>query len=307
MPDTELTPIAWTSDDSVGVPWLDEQHRGLFDCINTLAASTHRRGIAEALEVLSRYFSSHFADEERYMEEQGYEGRHEHNVQHDHFVARVMGYVDRFARAEPLSKAELVSFLGEWIRGHIRREDRRYAPRGTTDPGGGITRSVAGIDWSAWVPTERAVLCFVLDAQRVLLINKLTGLGAGKVNAPGGRIEQGESPLQAAIRETREEVHVSPGQLREVGELFFQFTDGYRLHGTVFFARTFTGIPQASAEADPFWCPLDALPYDRMWEDDRYWLPLALMGNRVRGRFIFDGDVMLDKRVEAFDPDEQSG
>ena len=58
----------------------------------------------------------------------------------------------------------------------------------------------AEVDWSRWEPTERAVLCFVRDGDRVLLIHKKTGLGAGKVNAPGGRIDPGETAEEAAIR-----------------------------------------------------------------------------------------------------------
>ena len=36
------------------------------------------------------------------------------------------------------------------------------------------------------------------------------------------------------------------------------------------------------------------IPYDEMWDDDRYWLPLLLAGQRFRGYFIFDGPTMLD-------------
>ncbi len=159
-------------------------------------------------------------------------------------------------------------------------------------------RDVGGIDWDTWTPTEAAVLCFVRDNGQVLLIHKKTGLGAGKINAPGGRIDPGETPEQAAVREVREEVRVVPSGLRKTGELFFQFTDGYKLHGTVFFASHHTGTPGSTPEADPFWCPIDRIPYKRMWEDDQYWLPLALDGIPFRAYFIFNEDKMLSKRIE---------
>ena len=44
-------------------------------------------------------------------------------------------------------------------------------------------------DWARWTPTERAALCFVVTGGRVLLIRKKRGLGAGKVNGPGGRLD----------------------------------------------------------------------------------------------------------------------
>ena len=74
----------------------------------------------------------------------------------------------------------------------------------------------AEVDWSRWEPTERAVLCFVRDGDRLLLIHKKTGLGAGKVNAPGGRIDPGEAAEEAAVREVREEVGVELADIRYI-------------------------------------------------------------------------------------------
>jgi 8-oxo-dGTP diphosphatase len=160
-----------------------------------------------------------------------------------------------------------------------------------------IVTDVGQVDWNIWVPKERAVLCFVKKDDSVMLIHKKTGLGKGKVNAPGGRIEPGERALEAAIRETIEETHVIPSNLQKVAELFFIFTDGYSLHGTVFFADEHSGIPVETDEADPFWCKINDLPYEQMWEDDRHWLPLVLQGKKIRGYFIFDDDKMLSKSV----------
>ena len=39
----------------------------------------------------------------------------------------------------------------------------------------------------------------------------------------------------------------------------------------------------------------DAIPYDEMWADDHLWVPHLLAGRRFAGRFVFDGDVMLDE------------
>lgn len=153
------------------------------------------------------------------------------------------------------------------------------------------------IDWASWQPTECAVLSFIRDGNRLMLIRKKTGLGAGKINAPGGRIAPGETAMQAAIRETIEEICMEPINPRKMGELFFQFTDGYKLHGEVFFSTEYTGEPRETDEADPFWCTIEDLPYHEMWADDRLWLPLALEGKSFVGYFIFDDDTMLDNNV----------
>ncbi len=161
-----------------------------------------------------------------------------------------------------------------------------------------VPRRLSDIDWALWVPTEKATLLFVTEPGRILLINKKTGLGAGKINGPGGRIDPGETAREGAIREVQEELCVTPTSVQEAGELSFQFIDGYSLHGTVFTASGFEGTLCETHEAAPLWTPIDRIPYGRMWADDELWLPLLIAGRRFRGFFIFDGDTMLDSRVE---------
>ena len=161
--------------------------------------------------------------------------------------------------------------------------------------------SMGQIDWAAWVPGQRATLLFVAREGRLLLIEKKRGLGAGKINGPGGRLEPGESPLEAAVREVQEEVCVTPTGVAERGVLRFQFTDGLALEGTVFTATGCEGEPRETDEAVPVWFSRDALPYERMWADDRLWMPVLLAGRRFSGRFLFDGDTMLGHELDVFD------
>ncbi len=160
-----------------------------------------------------------------------------------------------------------------------------------------VPRHVSQMDWQQWVPTEKATLLFVLQDGRILLIDKKTGLGAGKINGPGGRIEPGETAMAGAIREVQEELCVTPTGVRRAGELSFQFVDGYGLHGTVFTADGFEGQLCETREAAPIWTPVDQIPYERMWADDFLWLPMLLEGRGFCGFFIFDGDTMLDSQV----------
>ncbi len=160
-------------------------------------------------------------------------------------------------------------------------------------------RTVKDIDWTTWDPQQRAVLLFIIRDGEVLLIHKKCGLGAGNINGPGGRIEPGEEPIDAAIREVEEELCITPHVIHECGELSFQFVDGLSIHCTVFRSERFEGTPQETGEAIPLWTHLDEIPYDRMWEDDRYWLPLMLEGKPFKGWFIFDDSKMLDHLLET--------
>ena len=158
-------------------------------------------------------------------------------------------------------------------------------------------RSVEEIDWDSWEPTETAVLCYLFEGDKVLLIDKKSGFGKGKVSAPGGHVEDYETASEAAIREFKEETLVDIPSVEPKGILEFQFVDGLAMRGYVFFAHSYTGQPTETEEARPFWCPIAELPYDKMWADDRLWLPLALEGRNFTARFIFDGDDMLSHQI----------
>ena len=181
--------------------------------------------------------------------------------------------------------------------GHVINDDG--LPEHAEDTGAAsVPDDVEDIDWESWQAKEEAVICYVRNNNHLLLMHKKTGLGKGKVNAPGGRIEDGETPEQAAVREMEEEVRITPLKPEKRVELFFQFKTGYSLHGHVFFADAFEGKPEETEEADPFWVALEEIPYDRMWEDDRVWLPEALAGTFLKGYFIFDGNDMVSYRLE---------
>jgi len=152
-------------------------------------------------------------------------------------------------------------------------------------------------EWRDWRPVDRATLVFVVRHDQTLLIRKKRGLGAGKINGPGGKLEPGESPAACAVREVEEELCVTPTGLVQAGELQFQFRDGYSIHVDVFRADGCLGEARETDEAVPLWTAIDRIPYDEMWEDDSVWLPLLLVGEYFRGRFVFDGDRMLDSAI----------
>jgi 8-oxo-dGTP diphosphatase len=160
-------------------------------------------------------------------------------------------------------------------------------------------KTCADLEWKNESFSEYAVLSFVFDkkSDKVLLIHKKRGLGKGKINAPGGRIEPDESDFDAAVRETQEEVCITPENVKKAGELNFYFTDGYSLKGFVFVSQEYSGKIEETDEALPFWCKIDEIPYENMWADDKFWLPILLTGKKFAGYFVFNDDKMLDKNI----------
>ena len=163
-----------------------------------------------------------------------------------------------------------------------------------------IPRTAQRDEWIRWRPNHRATLVFLIQDGQILLIRKKRGLGAGKINGPGGRTEPGESLFECAHREFEEELCARPTGVTQLGELSFQFLDGYSIHVTVFTATGCDGEVQETEEAIPQWTALDQIPYHEMWEDDRIWLPLLLAGDGFAGRFVFDGDAMVDSAIETW-------
>src|SRR6056297_3002524 len=114
-------------------------------------------------------------------------------------------------------------------------------------------KKVNEIDWDAWDPKEKATLMFIQQGERVLLIEKKRGFGAGYYNAAGGRLEKGETWQECAVREIQEELCITPLDPEHIGTLMFQFVDGHSIHGEVFVATEFEGTPTETDEALPIW------------------------------------------------------
>jgi 8-oxo-dGTP diphosphatase len=161
-----------------------------------------------------------------------------------------------------------------------------------------VPRQVADIDWASFRAKDRATLIFVVRDGEILLIRKKRGLGAGKINGPGGKLEPGETPAECALREIEEELGVRATGAVERGQHRFQFVDGYSIHVHVFIAFGCEGTAVETDEAVPLWTALEKIPYDEMWEDDEIWLPHVLAGRSVTGRWIFDDDRMVDYALE---------
>ncbi|MFA7118707.1 MAG: 8-oxo-dGTP diphosphatase [Sphaerochaetaceae bacterium] len=166
-----------------------------------------------------------------------------------------------------------------------------------------VPDKVDELDWDAWEPSDICVITYLFDNDKVLLIDKKTGLGSGMVNAPGGHVEIAETANEAAIREFKEETGLDISSPTKRGELRFQFKDGLGERAYVYFAYAYSGELRECEEARPFWNNISEIPYERMWADDIKWLPLALEGKRFLGTFIFDGEKMVDGKVEVREDD----
>ena len=132
-------------------------------------------------------------------------------------------------------------------------------------------------------------LCIIYQHPKILLGLKKRGFGKGRFNGFGGKVEKKESIEEAAKRETREEAGIDVTDLNKVGIIKFEFEDDSSLLEVhIFKSENFTGEPKESDEMKPKWFDVKEIPFDKMWSDDKFWMPMLLKGKKFRGRFLFD-------------------
>ena len=118
---------------------------------------------------------------------------------------------------------------------------------------------------------------------------KKRGFGVGRWNGFGGKLEENETIEVAAKREMLEEIGIESNELNKVGILDFEFeNDPKILEVHIFHITKFSGEPKETEEMKPEWFDVDKIPYNQMWSDDIYWLPMLLSGKKFRGKFLFD-------------------
>jgi 8-oxo-dGTP pyrophosphatase MutT (NUDIX family) len=143
---------------------------------------------------------------------------------------------------------------------------------------------------------QQLTLALVHTDTHILLGLKKRGLGEGRWNGFGGKVRTGEAIEDAARRELREECGIEATELEPRGTLVMEYAsraDILEIH--LFRVGSFTGSPTETEEMRPHWFRLVDIPFDRMWPDDRHWLPLFLAGKKFEGTFYFlDDDTLLN-------------
>lgn len=151
------------------------------------------------------------------------------------------------------------------------------------------------------IPSQEASVCFLIKDDRILLAMKKRGFGIGKWNGSGGkRKPEDKSVEHTAIREMVEEVGVTPKDIYMVGAINFYFISkpDWNQRVIAYLSKSWDGDPKESEEMSPKWFRIDEIPYNQMWEDDRYWLPLVLDGEIIEADFLFDENQrMIEKDI----------
>jgi 8-oxo-dGTP pyrophosphatase MutT (NUDIX family) len=100
---------------------------------------------------------------------------------------------------------------------------------------------------------KKVTLCYCVRNKEVLLGMKRCGFGVGKWNGYGGKVKDGESPKQAAIRELGEESGLVADQkdLKQCSLIRFYFEQDFAFECYVYLISNWTGEPIETKEMSP--------------------------------------------------------
>lgn len=157
---------------------------------------------------------------------------------------------------------------------------------------------------SVQTPLRQATITLLLRGDRVLLAMKKRGFGQGKWNGVGGKPNPGEEITAAAIRESQEEIGVTPVEFNNVAVLNFYFPSvpsekNWNQQVLVFTATRWKGAPIETEEMRPKWFKIKDVPYGEMWQDDIIWMPKVFAGALIRASFMFgENEKLMEHYIE---------
>ncbi|MBA4320745.1 MAG: hypothetical protein C0412_20330 [Flavobacterium sp.] len=134
-------------------------------------------------------------------------------------------------------------------------------------------------------------ICYIKKLNKILIQKRSEYLGYGKYSLPGGTVELNENPKKTIIREIYEETGLKIDHIKRRGKLFFYQNDkkdpDWIIY--VFSASSYNGKLKINYhEGVVEWAEEDNLPFNRMFDHDKYWLPLMEKDNFFQVNFYYD-------------------
>lgn len=134
-------------------------------------------------------------------------------------------------------------------------------------------------------------LAFLFRGEKILLAMKKQGFGIGKWNGYGGKLENGEEPIDGILREIEEEsgLKIPKDNCKELGYIDFYFNDKEEWNQKVIIYRVdeFDGEPVETEEMKPEYFDLDKIPWNQMWAGDDEWIPNVIASKHFTGEIHF--------------------
>ena len=146
-----------------------------------------------------------------------------------------------------------------------------------------------------------ATLCYLRQNGQTLMVHRIkkaNDMHMGKWNGLGGKLEQGETPEECAIREIYEESGLTVRNPRLKGLLTFPgFANEEDWYAFVFLADEFSGELIDSPEGDLEWIDNVRLLDLHLWEGDRIFIPWLDLPGFFSGKFVYKNNILVEHNV----------
>ena len=157
-----------------------------------------------------------------------------------------------------------------------------------------------------------AVVGYLRDGDRVCLgVRKKVsaGLGENLIAGIGGKVGdapeiRNETSEEAMDRESHEEIGVKVVEKQGMGRVRFIFShkppdSQWHQDVRIYSITKWQGVPSETESIKAEWFDIGEIPWGRMWEDNEYWLPKVLSGQKVDAVFLFsDDNKLVEYRVD---------
>ncbi len=132
----QLDYLTWNEQYSVGVPLIDDQHKELFDRVNTLIAlirnrptyydtTTSREEMLELLAAFRSYADFHFSAEEQEMEKIECKDLDTQKELHADYVRDIDLFIGDIKKGEEIIASEVLAMLIDWLSNHVLEDDQK--------------------------------------------------------------------------------------------------------------------------------------------------------------------------------------
>ncbi len=150
-----------------------------------------------------------------------------------------------------------------------------------------------------------ATLCYIMDDDKTLMLyrnKKENDYHEGKWNGLGGKLEQGETPEECAIREVFEEsgLIVSDPEMKGLitFPMFDEIDDWYVW---VFVFKKFNGDQIDSPEGTLEWIENKKLTQLNLWDGDKIFIPWLFQEKCFSAKFVYEKGEFKSHSVNFYD------
>jgi hemerythrin len=121
--------LRWDDRYSVGIAAVDHEHRELIDLVNSLydeaVAQRSKDAVLNFFGDLFKAISAHFALEERFMRERGYDQLMPHKNDHERLMDEIRDIMEDFEASAQFDDRLLAEALDAWFSRHFESHDAR--------------------------------------------------------------------------------------------------------------------------------------------------------------------------------------